>query len=194
MATSFSDGRNFSNISAISWRPVLVVEEAEHPERTIDHGQATGKLYQYPERTTDRRPVLVVEEARVPGENHRPGQATGQSFSLVTDHGQATGKLYHLRYFSYIMATSFSGGRSRSIWREPPTMGKQLVFSGGRSRSTRREPPTATSFSGGRSQSTWREPPTRASNWSTALSLTAVSRVHPFLSGANSRRIGDRLV
>ena len=28
------------------------------------------------------------------------------------------------QYFSYIMATSFSGGRS---WREPPTMGKQLV-------------------------------------------------------------------
>ena len=28
------------------------------------------------------------------------------------------------QYFSYIMATSFSGGRSR---REPPTMGKQLV-------------------------------------------------------------------
>jgi hypothetical protein len=35
----------FSNISAISWRPVLVVEEAEYPERTTDHGQATGKLY-----------------------------------------------------------------------------------------------------------------------------------------------------
>jgi hypothetical protein len=31
----------------------------------------------------------------------------------------------HLQqYFSYIMATRFSGGRSR---REPPTMGKQLV-------------------------------------------------------------------
>ena len=29
--------------------------------------------------------------------------------------------------FSYIMATSFSGGRSRSTRREPPTMGKQLV-------------------------------------------------------------------
>jgi hypothetical protein len=28
---------------------------------------------------------------------------------------------------SYIMATSFSGGRSRSTRREPPTMGKQLV-------------------------------------------------------------------
>jgi hypothetical protein len=37
----------FSNISALSWRPVLVVEEAGvlHPERTTDHGQATGKLY-----------------------------------------------------------------------------------------------------------------------------------------------------
>jgi hypothetical protein len=36
----------FSNISAISWRPVLVVEEAaEYPERTTDHEQATGKLY-----------------------------------------------------------------------------------------------------------------------------------------------------
>jgi hypothetical protein len=32
----------FSNISAISWRPVLVVE---HPERTTDHGHASGKLY-----------------------------------------------------------------------------------------------------------------------------------------------------
>jgi hypothetical protein len=29
--------------------------------------------------------------------------------------------------FSYIMATSFSGGRNRSTLREPPTMGKQLV-------------------------------------------------------------------
>ena len=29
--------------------------------------------------------------------------------------------------FSNIMATSFSGGRSRSTQREPPTMGKQLV-------------------------------------------------------------------
>ena len=35
----------FNNISAISWRPVLVVEKPEYPERTTDHGQATGKLY-----------------------------------------------------------------------------------------------------------------------------------------------------
>jgi hypothetical protein len=33
----------FSNISAISWRPVLVVEEAGVPGE--DRGQATGKLY-----------------------------------------------------------------------------------------------------------------------------------------------------
>ena len=31
------------------------------------------------------------------------------------------------QYFSYIMATSISGGKSRSTRREPPTMGKQLV-------------------------------------------------------------------
>jgi hypothetical protein len=31
------------------------------------------------------------------------------------------------QYFSYIMATSFSGGKSQSTRREPPTMGKQLV-------------------------------------------------------------------
>ena len=35
----------FSSISAISCRPVLVVEEAGYPERTTDHGQITGKLY-----------------------------------------------------------------------------------------------------------------------------------------------------
>jgi hypothetical protein len=33
----------FSNISAISWRPVLVVEEAGVPGE--NHGQATGKPY-----------------------------------------------------------------------------------------------------------------------------------------------------
>jgi hypothetical protein len=35
----------FSNISAILWRPVLVVEEAGVPGENHDHGQATGKLY-----------------------------------------------------------------------------------------------------------------------------------------------------
>ena len=34
----------FSNISAISWLPVLVWKKPECPERTTDHGQATGKL------------------------------------------------------------------------------------------------------------------------------------------------------
>ena len=35
----------FSNISAISWRPVLVVEEAVMPEENHRPGKATGKLY-----------------------------------------------------------------------------------------------------------------------------------------------------
>jgi hypothetical protein len=38
------------------------------------------------------------------------------------------GVLRHFQqYFSYIMATSFSGGGSRSTGREPPILGKQLV-------------------------------------------------------------------
>ena len=37
----------FSNISAKSWRPVLVVERAKLPGENIDHGQATGKFYQF---------------------------------------------------------------------------------------------------------------------------------------------------
>jgi len=35
----------FSNISAISWRPVLVVKQPEYPERTTEHEQATVKHY-----------------------------------------------------------------------------------------------------------------------------------------------------
>jgi hypothetical protein len=35
----------FSNISAISWRPVLVVEEARVPGQNHHHGKATAKLY-----------------------------------------------------------------------------------------------------------------------------------------------------
>jgi len=35
----------FSNISAISWQPVLVVEEAGVSGENTNHGQATGKLY-----------------------------------------------------------------------------------------------------------------------------------------------------
>jgi hypothetical protein len=38
-----------------------------------------------------------------------------------------TKQLDFQQYFSYIMATSFSGGGSRNTRKEPPTMGKQLV-------------------------------------------------------------------
>jgi hypothetical protein len=37
---------------------------------------------------------------------------------------KVVGALHFQKYFSYIMATSFSGGRSQSTRREPPTMGK----------------------------------------------------------------------
>jgi hypothetical protein len=34
----------FSNISAISWQSVLLVEEPEYPEKTTDLSQVTDKL------------------------------------------------------------------------------------------------------------------------------------------------------
>jgi len=45
MATSFSGGGSFSNISAISWRLVLVVEEAGIPRENHQPWEETGKLY-----------------------------------------------------------------------------------------------------------------------------------------------------
>jgi hypothetical protein len=35
----------FNNISVISWRSVLLVEETEDPEKTTDLLQVTDKLY-----------------------------------------------------------------------------------------------------------------------------------------------------
>jgi hypothetical protein len=35
----------FINISVISWRSVLLVEETEYPEKTTDLPQVTDKLY-----------------------------------------------------------------------------------------------------------------------------------------------------
>jgi len=35
----------FNNISVISWRSVLLVEEIEYPEKTADLSQVTDKLY-----------------------------------------------------------------------------------------------------------------------------------------------------
>jgi len=58
----------FSNISAVSWRPVLVVEEAGVSGENYRLGQTTGKLYHLRKRNTMD---YVVEEAGVPGENHR---------------------------------------------------------------------------------------------------------------------------
>jgi hypothetical protein len=35
----------FNNISVISWRSVLLMEETEYPEKTTDLPQVTDKLY-----------------------------------------------------------------------------------------------------------------------------------------------------
>jgi hypothetical protein len=57
--------------------------------------------------------------------------AIGWWFSRFPQPIKLIGLIYLLclmpQYFSYIKVTSFSGGRSRSTRREPPTIGKQLV-------------------------------------------------------------------
>jgi len=35
----------FNNISLISWRSLLLMEETEYPEKTTDLSQVTDKLY-----------------------------------------------------------------------------------------------------------------------------------------------------
>jgi hypothetical protein len=65
------------------------------------------------------------------------GSMSNNSYKLITNMTWVRAQLCQLQkkgalnqqYLSYIMATSFSGGRSRSTLREPPTMGKQLVNS-----------------------------------------------------------------
>jgi len=44
---------------------VLVVEEAEYPERTTDHGQATGKLYHLRLRV-ECTPFVIYEAGSEP--------------------------------------------------------------------------------------------------------------------------------
>ena len=110
----------FSNILAISRRPVLMVEEAPVPgEKTIDHGQATGKLYHLWLRVewtlfviykAWRKPtphwliwfwflVFYATFSNISAISWRPVLVVEEAgvAERTTAHGQATGKLYHMR-------------------------------------------------------------------------------------------------
>jgi len=95
----------FNNISVISLRLVLLVEETEYPEKTTDLSQVTDKLYlEYPEKTTDLSQVTdklyqeylekttdlsqVTDKLyHVPGENHRPvARGPGENHRPVASH------------------------------------------------------------------------------------------------------------
>ena len=114
----------FNNISVILWHSVLVVEENRVPGenhrpvvsqwQTLSHNVLSSTHHLIRIRTHnfsgDRQTVKVAVNP------------TTIRFWLIF------GVWRHFQqYSSYIMATSFSGGRSRSTWREPPTMAKQLV-------------------------------------------------------------------
>jgi hypothetical protein len=58
--------------------------------------------------------------------NKDNGDMSADSYRLYLEDVNLLKELNE-QYFHYIIATSFSGGRSRSTRREPPTMDKQLI-------------------------------------------------------------------
>jgi len=62
----------FNNISVISWRSVLLVEETGYPEKTADlSAQVTDKLYTRRKPPTCRK-SLTKFITYCTGENHQP--------------------------------------------------------------------------------------------------------------------------
>ena len=128
----------FNNISVISWQSVLLVEETrvsgENSRPVASHRQSLSHY------------VVLSTPHNVSGDRHclwlviNPmsiWSRTRCTPHIIYDHdlwsqGQITDLIWsdfcHFQqYFSYIMATSFSGGRSQRTRREPPTMRKQLA-------------------------------------------------------------------
>ena len=102
----------FNNISVLSWQSVLLVEKTE--DVTTDLWQVTDKIYH-----------IMLSRVHVDRHwLHRQHKYTPLRYNLILILGD---QRYFQQYFSYIMATSFSGGRSRSTRKEPPAMGKQMV-------------------------------------------------------------------
>ena len=66
----------FSNISAISWRPVLAVE---YPERITYPGQATGKLYHLFVNYKAKREILLKMVLK----HEKSNQSITRNFCLI---------------------------------------------------------------------------------------------------------------
>jgi hypothetical protein len=114
----------FNNISVILWQSVLLMEETGVPGEC--HRAVTNHWQTLSHNVVSSTPHL--EQGWLYNEKTTQDQKDYQAY-----HGNDLIDLIYCvychfqQYFSYIMATSFSGGRSRSTRREPSTMGKQLV-------------------------------------------------------------------
>ena len=78
----------------------LFLKKPEYPERTTNHGQATG--YSWRSQSTQREPptmgkqLIIPEEAGIPEENHQPWASNWlflqkPEYPERTNHGQVTG-------------------------------------------------------------------------------------------------------
>jgi hypothetical protein len=68
--------------------------------------------------------MLVLSTGLIPSSSNFPSTSKLSYYFYIINTYVRYNNLHSLQYFSYIMATSLSGGGSR---RESPTMGKQLI-------------------------------------------------------------------
>jgi hypothetical protein len=112
----------FSNISVILWRPVLVVEEAR-----VNHRPMGKQLVNF--NKTDRHDIteillkVALNTIKQTNKNIHFQHTDLFHYLVHSTYANILKNIYkHFQqYFSYIMATSFSGGGSQS---KPPTNGQ----------------------------------------------------------------------
>ena len=113
----------FSNISAISWRPVLVVEEAGVPWENLDHGQATGKLYHLRLRVECTLFSSPACELLSPLSVHRPS-IRPLTFHILINSSEATWPIWTKLWWNGPLMTPFQN----CVWwsRLPTKMAAKL--------------------------------------------------------------------
>jgi hypothetical protein len=126
----------FNNISVISWWSVLLVAKENHRPaashwQTLSHNVVSNTLnHKWDSIDTDCIGSYKSKYHTITTTTAHWEIEMGNQINVGMCHYVSVSLDWFIVFnatFSNIMATSFSGGGSRSIRREPPTMGKQLV-------------------------------------------------------------------